>query len=119
LYLRQQRGIKLPAQNLTTFASKISIINSPVPHGKSVAIIRTPGRNAGIGHLAEVTGVEQKDGKVTMRLAEANNPGRGYYERTITGKNLKEIQKNANIVGYYVEPQETATAQRTPASRYF
>lgn len=125
LYLRQQRGIKLPAQNLTTYASKVSIINSPVPHEKSVAIIKTPGRNAGIGHVAEVTGLELKDGKVTMRLAEANNPSPGYYERTITGKNLEEIQKNANIVGYYVEPyetvesHETVNAQGAPASRYF
>jgi hypothetical protein len=118
LYLRQQRGIKLPARNLTTYASKVSIINSPVPHGKSVAIIKTPGRNAGIGHLAEVTGLEQKNGKITMRLAEANSPTRGYYERTITGKNLEDIQKNANIVGYYVEPHETITAQGARAPRY-
>ena len=118
LYLRQQRGIKLPAQNLTTFASKLSIINSSIPHEKSVAIIKTPGGNARIGHLAEVTGLEQKDGKVTMRLSEANNPNRGYYERTITGKNLEDIQKNANIVGYYAEPYEAATAQGTPPPRY-
>ena len=118
LYLRQQRGIKLPAQNLTTFASKLSIINSSVPHEKSVAIIKTPGGNARIGHLAEVTGLEQKDGKVTMRLSEANNPNRGYYERTITGKNLEDIQKNANIVGYYAEPYEAAKAQGTPLPRY-
>lgn len=119
LYLRQQRGINLPTKNLTTYASKLSIINSPVPHEKSVAIIKTPGRNAGIGHLAEVTNVEQKDGKVTMRLSEANNPDRGYYERTITGKNLEEIQKNANIVGYYIEPRETIKAQNTSDPRYF
>ena len=118
LYLRQQRGIKLPAQNLTTYASKVSIINSPVPHEKSVAIIKTPGRNARIGHLAEVTGLEQRDGKVTMRLSEANNPNPGYYERTITGKNLEDIQKHANIVGYYAEPQETVKAQGTPTPRY-
>lgn len=118
LYLRQQRGIKLPDQNLTTYSSKLSIINSPVPQGRSVAIIKTPGRNAGIGHLAEVTGLEQKDGKVTMRLSEANNPTRGYYERTITGKKLEEIQKNANIVGYYVEPHEIIKAQGTQAPRY-
>jgi len=104
LYLRQQRGIKLPAQDLTSFASKLSIINSSVPHEKSVAIIKTPGGNARVGHLAEITGLEQKDGKVTMRLSEANNPNRGYYERTITGKKLEDIQKNANIVGYYVGP---------------
>ena len=118
LYLRQQRGIKLPTQNLTTYASKLSIINSPVPHEKSVAIIKTPGRNAGIGHLAEVTSLEQKDGKVTMRLLEANNPNRGYYERTITGKSLEDIKKKADIVGYYVEPRETIEAQGTAASRY-
>ncbi len=118
LYLRQQRGIKLPSQNLTTYSSKLSIINSSVPHEKSVAIIKTPGGNARIGHLAEVTGLEQKDGKVTMRLSEANNPNRGYYERTITGKNLEDIQKNANIVGYYVEPHEIIEAQSTAASRY-
>ena len=118
LYLRQQRGIKLPAQNLTTYSSKLSIINSSVPHEKSVAIIKTPGRNAGIGHLAEVTGLEQKDGKVTMRLTEANNPTRGYYERTITGKKLEDIQKNANIVGYYVEPHEIIKAQSNPTPRY-
>jgi hypothetical protein len=119
LYLRQQRGIKLPAQDLTTFTSKLSIINSSVPQGKSVAIIKTPGGNARIGHLAEVTGLEQKDGRVTMRLSEANNPNRGYYERTITGKNLDDIQKNANIVGYYVEPHETVKAQSIPESQYF
>ena len=119
LYLRQQRGIKLPAQDLTTYASKLSIINSRVPHEKSVAIIKTPGGNARIGHLAEVTSLEQKDGKVTMRLSEANNPNRGYYERTITGKNLEDIQKNANIVGYYVEPHETIKAQGTPALTIF
>jgi len=118
LYLRQQRGIKLPAQNLTTYASKVSIINSRVPREKSVAIIKTPGRNAGIGHLAEVTGLEQKDGKVIMRLSEANNPTRGYYERTITGKKLEDIQKNANIVGYYVEPHEIIKAQTIPTPRY-
>ena len=97
--------MKLPPQNLTTYAAKVSIINSAAPREESVAIIKTPGRNAGIGHLAEVTGLEQKDGKVTMRLSEANNPNRGYYERTITGNNLEEIQKNANIVGYYVAPR--------------
>jgi len=118
LYLRQQRGIKLPAQNLTTYASKLSIINSRVPREKSVAIIKTPGRNAGIGHLAEVTSLEEKDGAVIMRLSEANNPTRGYYERTITGKKLEDIQKNANIVGYYVEPDEIIKAQSTPAPRY-
>ena len=53
-----------------------------------------------------------------MRLSEANNPNRGYYERTITGKNLEEIQKNANIVGYYVEPHETIKVQSTPNPRY-
>jgi hypothetical protein len=104
LYLRQQRGIKLPAQNLTTYASKVSIINASVPHEKSVAIIKTPGRNARFGHLAEVTDLEENNGKVTMRLAEANNPAPGYYERTITGESLEDIQKNAYIVGYYVEP---------------
>jgi hypothetical protein len=103
LYLRQQRGIKLPAQNLTTYASKLSIINSSIPYEKSVAIIKTPGRNAKIGHLAEVTSLEEKDGKITMRLSESNNPNRGYYERTITGKNLGDIQKDANIMGYYVD----------------
>ncbi|WP_319585805.1 hypothetical protein [uncultured Desulfobulbus sp.] len=118
LYLRQQRGIKLPAQNLTTYASKLSIINSRFPCEKSVAIIKTPGSNAGIGHLAEVTGLEQKDGMITMRLSEANNPTRGYYERTITGKKLEDIQKNANIVGYYVEPTEIIKAQIIPAPRY-
>ena len=116
LYLRQQRGIKLPAQDLTSFASKLSIINTSVPYEKCVAIIRTPGGNARIGHLAEVTGLEQNDGKVTMRLSEANNPNRGYYERTITGKNLEDIQKNANIVGYYVEPYETVKVQGAPGS---
>ena len=118
LYLRQQRGIKLPSQNLTTYSSKLSIINSSVPREKSVAIIKTPGRNAGIGHLAEVTSLEQKNGKVTMRLSEANNPTRGYYERSITGRNLEDIQKNANIVGYYVEPNETINAQSGPHPRY-
>jgi len=118
LYLRQQRGIKLPAQDLTTYAAKVSIINASVPQGKSVAIIKTPGGNARIGHLAEVTGLEQKDGKVTMRLSEANNPTRGYYERTLTGRSLEDIQKDANIVGYYVEPHETVKAQGTPESRY-
>jgi len=116
LYLRQQRGIKLPAQDLTSFASKLSIINSSVPYEKSVAIIKTPGGNARVGHLAEVTGLEQKNGKVTMRLSEANNPNRGYYERTITGNDLEDIKKNANIVGYYVEPYETVKAQGTPGS---
>jgi len=119
LYLRQQRGIKLPAQNLTTYASKLSIINSPIPREKSVAIIKTPSINPGIGHLAEVTSLEQKDGKVTMLLSEANNPSRGYYERTITGKNLEDIQKKADIVGYYVEPRETTKAQNTPEPRHF
>lgn len=117
LYLRQQRGIKLPAQNLTTYASKLSIINSPIPREKSVAIIKTPGSNPGIGHLAEVTSLEQNDGKVTMLLSEANNPSRGYYERTITGKNLEDIQKKADIVGYYVEPREIKEAQNTPEPR--
>jgi hypothetical protein len=116
LYLRQQRGIRLPAQDLTSFASKLSIINSSVPHEKSVAIIKTPGGNARIGHLAEVTGLEQKDGKVTMRLSEANNPARGYYERTITGRNLEDIKKNANIVGYYVEPYKMVKVQGAPGS---
>lgn len=119
LFLRQQRGIKLPAKNLSTYASKLSIINAHVPHEKSVAIIKTPGSNARIGHLAEVTGLEEKDGKVTMRLSEANNPKRGYYQRTITGNDLEEIQKKANIVGYYTEPDETVEAQRTPGTRYF
>ncbi len=104
LYLRQQRGIKLPAKNLTTYASKVAIINSSVPQEKSVAIIRTPGKNARFGHLAEVTGLEENNGKITMRLAEANNPYRGYFKRTITGESLEDIQKNAYIVGYYVEP---------------
>ncbi|MGD9948164.1 MAG: hypothetical protein AB7U29_06740 [Desulfobulbus sp.] len=119
MFLRQQRGIKLPAKNLTTYASKLSIINSHVPREGSVAVIKTPGRNAGIGHLAEITGLEQNAGKVTIRLSEANNPKRGYYERTITGKNLEEIRKEANIVGYYVSPRETIEAQRTSGTRYF
>ena len=116
LYLRQQRGIKLPAQDLTSFAAKLSIINSSVPNEKSVAIIKTPGGNASVGHLAEVTGLEQKNGKVTMRLSEANNPNRGYYERTITGKSLEDIKKNANIVGYYIEPYETVKVHGAPGS---
>jgi len=119
LFLRQQRGVNLPAKNLTTYASKLSIINAHSPRENSVAIIKTPGRNAGIGHLAEVTGLEQKDGKITMRLAEANNPKRGYFERTITGDTVEEIQKKANIVGYYVEPNEAVRAQSIPGSRYF
>lgn len=119
LFLRRQRGIDLPAKNLTTYAAKLSIINSRSPREHSVAIIKTPGRNAGIGHLAEVTGLERKDGRVTMRLTEANNPRRGYYERTITGKNVEEVQKKANIVGYYVEPDATINAQSTSGSRYF
>jgi len=119
LFLRQQRGIKLPAKNLTSYASKVSIINASVPRERSVAIIKTPGRNAGIGHLAEVTAFEQEGGRVTMRLSEANNPKRGYYERTITGDTLEEVQKKANIVGYYVEPSESRQAQRVPGTRYF
>ena len=31
MYLRQQRGMKLPPQNLTTYAAKVSIINSAAP----------------------------------------------------------------------------------------
>jgi hypothetical protein len=119
LFLRQQRGVNLPNKNLTTYASKLSIINSHFPRENSVAIIKTPGSNAGIGHLAEVTDLEQNKGKVTMRLSEANNPKRGYYERTITGENFDEIQKKANIVGYYVEPNETIKAQTVLGSRYF
>lgn len=119
LFLRNQRGVNLPRKNLTSYSSKLSIINSHVPREGSVAIIKTPGRNARIGHLAEVTDLEQRDGKVIMQLSEANNPKRGYYQRTITGENLEEIQKKANIVGYYVEPDETIEAQRTPGTRYF
>ena len=104
LFLRQQLGINLPNKNLTTYTSKVSIINSHFPSENSVAIIKTPESNAGIGHLAVVTNFEKINGKVTMRLLEANNPKRGYYERTITGDNLEEIQKKANIVGYYVQP---------------
>jgi len=119
LFLRQQRGINLPTKNLTTYASKLSIINSHFPRENSVAIIKTPGRYAGIGHLAEVTALEQKDGKVTMRLSEANNPRKGYFERTITGENLEEIQKKANIVGYYVEANDATQAQSALDSRSF
>ena len=66
-----------------------------------------------------MTSIEQKDGKVTMRLSEANNPNRGYYERTITGKKIEDIQNNANIVGYYVEPHEIIKAQTIKTTRYF
>jgi hypothetical protein len=119
LFLRQQRGINLPDKNLTTYASKLSIINSHFPRENNVAIIKTPGSNARIGHLAEVTDLEQNNGKVTMRLTEANNPKRGYYERTITGENLEEIQKKANIVGYYVEPDGATQDQRISGSHNF
>jgi len=119
LFLRNQRGVNLPHKNLTTYASKLSIINSHIPRENSVAVIKTPGRNAGIGHLAEVTGLEENNGKVTMHLLEANNPKRGYFERTITGENLREIQRKANIVGYYTEPHETMKAQNSDNARYF
>lgn len=119
LFLRNQRGINLPKKNLTSYAAKVSIINSHFPRENSVAIIKIPGRNAGIGHLAEVTKLDQENGRLTMRLLEANNPKRGYYERTITGENLEEIQKKANIVGYYVEPDEAIQAQGVSDARYF
>ena len=101
LFLREQRGIHLPRINLTTYAAKVSIINAHIPRPHSVAIIRTPGPNARIGHLAEVLSLEKKNGKVRLRLYEANNPRRGYYKRTITGRSLREIEKRANIAGYY------------------
>jgi len=114
LFLRQQRGLHLPRINLTTFAAKLSIINARFPRPHSVAIIRTPGANAGIGHLAEVIDVEQKNGRVSLRLYEANNPRRGYYVRTIRGRSVREIEKTANIAGYYVEPSLPHSMQRRP-----
>ena len=59
------------------------------------------------------------NGKAMMLLYEANNPTRGYYERTITGDSLEEIQKNANIVGYYIEPDQIVEAQESYKSHLF
>lgn len=119
LYLREQRGIRLPSKNLSSFSSKVSIINSHLPSTHSVAIIKTPGKNSGIGHLAEVVRFDKINGKAMMLLYEANNPTRGYYERTITGDSLEEIQKKANIVGYYIEPDQIVEAQESYKSHLF
>lgn len=106
LYLRDQRGINLPSKNLSSISSKISIINSHIPAPHCVAVIKTPGKNSGIGHLAEVISIDEINGKSIMRLSESNNPTRGYYERTITGYDLEEIEKKVNIAGYYIEPYQ-------------
>ena len=119
LFLRKQRGIRLPSKNLSSLSSKVSIINSHFPSTHSVAIIKTPGKNAGIGHLAEVLRFDEVNGKATMLLYEANNPTRGYYERTITGHSLEEIQKKANIVGYYIAPDHIVEAQESYKSHLF
>lgn len=102
LYLRKERGIPLPQKDLSSFASKLSIVNSQAPAPGEVAVIRIDrGHYARIGHLAEVVSVEDNGYGATLRLREANYPASGYYLRTIAGRSLREAEKNASIVGYY------------------
>ena len=102
LYLRNEIGIELPRKDLTSYASKLSIINSKAPITGEVAVIKIDkGAYRNIGHVAEVLSVETANNAAIIRLREANFPASGYYIRTIIGKNIEEAQKNANIVGYY------------------
>lgn len=102
LYLRKERGIPLPQKDLSSFASKLSIVNSQMPAPGEVAVIRIgQGHYARIGHLAEVLSVEDNGYGATLRLREANYPTSGYYIRTIAANSLRQAEQNAGIVGYY------------------
>ncbi|MDD2464552.1 MAG: hypothetical protein PHI97_11200 [Desulfobulbus sp.] len=106
LYLRNGVGINLPKKNLSSFRSKLSIINSNIPIPGEVAVIKiNRGSYAKIGHLAEVVFVDRNLNGATIRLREANFPSSGYFIRTIVAENIDNAEKNANIVGYY-QPEQ-------------
>jgi CHAP domain-containing protein len=97
LYLRENKNIKKLPHGLITFEQKKKIATEHEPKKGSVAII-----NIGYwGHVALVTKVVSNGNKQSISLEEANNPTPGYWVRTISGKNIKDIEKEAHIVGYY------------------
>lgn len=102
LYLRHDRQVDLPAKNLTSWSSKMSIRNADSPKKGRVAIIQIPsGSFRDNGHVALVTDVDKDGKKKSITIEEANYPSPGYWRRKVEGADIASIERKLNIKGYY------------------
>jgi hypothetical protein len=93
LYARSQVS-SLP-YGLTTYASKLNIINHRFPRVGSVAIMPAPGDNAPYGHVAVVRNVAiNSNGTLALTIQESNWGGCNIYTRLVT-------PEARNIQGYF------------------
>lgn len=93
LYARSQVS-SLP-YGLTTYSSKLSIINHRFPRVGSVAVMPAPGGNEPYGHVAVVRNVAiDPDGTLTLTIQESNWGGCAIFTRLVT-------PEGRNIQGYF------------------
>ena len=93
LYARSQVS-SLP-YGLTTYASKLNIINHRFPRVGSVAVMPAPGDNAPYGHVAVVRNVAiNPNGTLSLTIQESNWGGCNIYTRLVT-------PEARNIQGYF------------------
>jgi hypothetical protein len=115
LYARSQVS-SLP-YGLTTYASKLNIINHRFPRVGSVAVMPAPGDNAPYGHVAVVRNVAiNPNGTLSLTIQESNWGGCNIYTRLVTpearsiqgyfdpaypsGQESPRLDSLSNAVGY-------------------
>ncbi|MCX5846324.1 MAG: CHAP domain-containing protein [Deltaproteobacteria bacterium] len=96
-----QSQIKNLGHGLTSKKDKEDRRNSYRPKKNTAAII-----NEGpYGHVAVVEKVDNKGKNKSITIRETNYGYNGVTERKVTGRNMKEIEKKINIVGY-IDPNK-------------
>ncbi len=96
-----QRQITNLGHGLESKQDKINRINSKTPNKNTAAII-----NEGpYGHVAVVEEVDKKGKKKSITIRETNYGYNGVTERKVTGRNMKEVEKQIKIVGY-IDPNK-------------
>jgi hypothetical protein len=115
LYARSQVS-SLP-YGLTTYTSKLNIINHRFPRVGSVAVMPAPGDNAPYGHVAVVRNVAiNPNGTLALTIQESNWGGCNIYTRLVTpearsiqgyfdpaypsGQESPRLDSLSNAVGY-------------------
>ncbi len=92
----------MPHVDLTSYPAKLHIINSNKPKKRCVAIIEVKnGPFRKNGHVAVVTKVDDDGKKQSITLQEANFPRPGVYKTKVTGRKIKDIERELNIAGYW------------------